>query len=212
MTTGLTRHMREKLAIAALLALAALAAGGCGGGSSTSTTSTAPKEAAQKLPKLPPGWKVRRDRSIGYAIGIPTSWEVGGHRGRVLFRAPDHLVAVTLTADREPGTFATPIRRFATQALGSLPGFKAPLEPGKPRPFKGTPLKAVQAAATGTQAGGLEERATLVVLRRDRLVNYTVAVLENAEQPGSKLDRTVALRMVRTLRDQPVKESAGGAP
>ena len=71
------------------------------------------------------------------------------------------------------------------------------------------------ATARGEQASGLNERATVIVLRRDRLVNYTVAVLENAEQPGSELDRQVALRMVRTLRDVPPKGSvaneAGGS-
>jgi hypothetical protein len=55
----------------------------------------------------------------------------------------------------------------------------------------------------------LKERATLIVLRRDHLVNYTVAILENAEQPGSPLDRAVALRMVQTLRDVPPKEPGG---
>jgi hypothetical protein len=197
-------------AIAALLA-AALTVGvsGCGGGATTTSTTTAPQEVAQKLPKLPSGWKARRDRSVGYAMGVPTGWEVGGHGGRVLFRPPDHLVAVTLTADRSPGTFRVPIDRFATQALGALPGFKVPLEPGKPKPFKGTPLEAVQTTATGTQASGLKERATLVVLRRDRIVNYTVAVLENAEQPGAELDRAVARRMIQTLRDQPVTKPGG---
>jgi hypothetical protein len=205
--------MREKSALAVLLVAAAVAASGCGGGSTTTSTNTPPKEVAQKLPKLPPGWKARRDRSVGYAIGVPTGWDVGGHGDRVLIRPPDHLVAVTLTADRNPRTFEVPIDRFATQALGALPGFKVPLEPGKPKPFKRTPLKAVQTSATGTQAGGLRERATLVVLRRDRIVNYTVAILENAEQPGSELDRSVALRMTRTLRDQPVKKPGGdGAP
>jgi len=204
--------MREKSAIAVLLVAAAVAASGCGGDSTTTTTPTAPKEVAQKLPKLPPGWEERRDRSVGYAIGVPTGWEVGGHSDR-LFRSPDHLVAVTLTADRKPGTFDVPLDRFATQALGALPGFKLPLEPSRPEPFKGTPLKAVETSATGVQAGGLKERATLVVLRRDHIVNYTVAVLENAEHPGSPLDRAVALRMIRTLRDQPVREPAGaGSP
>jgi hypothetical protein len=98
---------------------------------------------------------------------------------------------------------------FAEQALGALPGFKAPLQPGKPKPFKGTPLEAVETTASGTQAGGLEERATLIVLRRDHFVNYTVAVLENAEHPGSELDRAVALRMVETLRDLPPKGAGG---
>jgi hypothetical protein len=118
------------------------------------------------------------------------------------------LVAVTLTADRNPRTFRLPPDKFAVQALGALPGFKVPLEPSKPKPFKRTPLQAVSTTASGAQAGGLKERATLIVLQRDHLVNYTVAILENAEQPGSPLDRAVALRMVQTLRDVPPKEPA----
>ena len=201
--------MRRGLTAVVLIAALAALATGCGDGSQTTTVQNRPRETAQKLPKLPAGWKARRDRSIGYAIGVPTGWQVTGQDERVLFRSPDHLVAVTLTADRGQGAFDVPLDRFAEQALGALPGFKAPLEPGRPKPFRGTPLKAVKATASGTQAGGLEERATLVVLRRDRLVNYTVAVLENAEHPGSELDRAVALRMVETLRDLPPKGAGG---
>jgi hypothetical protein len=127
----------------------------------------------------------------------------------VLFRSPDHLVAVTLAADRDPGVFDTSPEKFASQALGGLPGFKVPLNPGKVTPFKRTPLKAVQTSASGSQAGGLKENATLVVLRRDHLANYTVAVLANSQQAGSSVDRAVALRMIQTLRDQPVKGGGG---
>lgn len=194
--------------IAAGIGLAALA--GCGGGSTTSTGTAAPPEAAQKLPKLPPGWKAHRDRSVGYAIGVPSGWELNGPGKRVLFRSPDHLVAVTLAADRDEKAFAVPLEKFATQALAALPGFKSPLHPGKPGPFKGTPLEAVQTTAAGAEAGGLKERATLVVLRRDHVVNYTVAVVENAERQSSRLDRAVALRMVRTLRDQPPRSGRSG--
>ena len=207
-----TRHMREKSAKCALVPLAAVlvALSGCGGGGSTTTAAkNQPKETTQKLPKLPPGWKPHRDKKIGYAIGVPTGWQVGASRRSALLRSPDHLVAVTLTADRDPRAFAVPLERFASQALGALPGFKVPLYPSKPRPFKGTPLKGVQTTATGAQAGGLKEQATLVVLRRDHLVNYTAAVVGNAQQPGTQLDRAVALRMIQTLRDQPVKN--GGA-
>jgi hypothetical protein len=199
--------MRRSATAVALVAGLAVLVTGCGGGSGTTTTEAARKETAQDLPKLPPGWKAHRDRSVGYAIGVPTGWQVSGHGSRVLFRPPDHLVAVTLTADRSPGAFRLSLKRFAAQALGALPGFKVPLEPGKPEPFRSTPFQAVETTASGMQAGGLKERATLVVLRRDRLVNYTVAVLENAEQPGSELDRAVALRMVQTLRDLPPKDS-----
>ena len=189
-----------------LALVAASVAIGCGGdGSQSTTTNETRRETAQKLPAVPPGWEVHRNRKIGYAIAVPTSWQVSDRARRSLFRSPDHLVAVTLTADRNPRTFRLSLDKFAAQALGALPGFKVPLEPSKPKPFKGTPLQAVSTAATGAQAGGLKEGATLIVLRRDHLVNYTVAVLENAEQAGSALDRAIALRMVQTLRDVPPK-------
>ena len=201
--------MRPLAPSVCLTLVAAVVAIGCGGGGQTTTTNRGPEETAQKLPKLPDGWKPHRNRTIGYAIGVPTGWQASDHGRRALFRSPDHLVAVTLTADRNPATFRLPPDKFATQALGALPGFKVPLEPSKPKRFGGTPLQAVQTTSSGTQAGGLEEHATLIVLRRDRLVNYTVAVLANAEQPGSDLDRIVALRMVQTLRDLP-PGTAGG--
>jgi hypothetical protein len=191
-----------------LVAAIATAASGCGGASQTTTNRVPPKETAQKLPKLPAGWTAHSDRTLGYVIGVPTGWKVSDSSRRALLRSPDHLVAVTLTADRDPRTFRRPLDEFATQALGALPGFKVPLEPSKPKPFKGTPLMAVATTASGAQAGGLKETAILVVLRRDHLVNYTVAILENAEQPGATLDRAVALRMIQTLRDVPPKESA----
>jgi hypothetical protein len=202
--------MRGRATVVVLVAGLAVSAIGCGGGSQTTSTGSGPKETAQKLPKLPAGWKPHQDRSIGYAIGLPTGWAVKDKPNQALFRPPDHLVAVTLTANRNPQAFRVPPDRFVVQALAALPGFKVPLEPSKAKPFKGTPLKAVATTASGTQAGGLKERATLVVLRRDRLVNYTIAVLENADQPGSELDRAVALRMVQTLRDLPPKESGAG--
>jgi hypothetical protein len=204
--------VRGRVGFAALVAVVAVTASGCGGGGSTTTTTNpGPKETAQKLPKLPQGWRAHRDRSVGYAVGAPPGWKVGGNDRSALFRSPDHLVAMTLAADRSASAFAVPVDKFAAQALGGLPGFKVPLNPGKPKPFKGTPLEAVQTSASGSQAGGLRENATLVVLRRDHVVNYTVAVLENAKQPGSQLDRAVALRMIQTLRDEPVKEGGASA-
>jgi hypothetical protein len=200
----------RRLALFVLAAAAAVLAA-CGDDSETTTTKPQREEVAQELPKLPPGWKEHRDRELGFAIGVPPGWERSGRGGKVLFRAPDHLVAVTLAVDRNPQAFEIPLDRFAKQALGALPGFKVPLNPGKPEPFKGTPFKAVETTATGSQATGLKERATLVVLRRDRLVNYTVAILENAEHGGAALDRAVALEMVRTLRGQPVESGATGS-
>jgi hypothetical protein len=190
-------------------------ASGCGGSDNApaTTTTTAP-ETAQKLPKLPHGWKAHRDRAIGYAIGVPPGWKLDSHGGRVLIRSPDHLVAVTLSVDRNGDALEVPVKQFASRALAALPGFRSQLVPSKPKGFGGTPLKAVQVTATGTtKPGRIPERATLMVLRRDRIVNYTVAVLENRQRAAAKLDHSYALQTVKTLRDQPVQaRQAQGSP
>jgi hypothetical protein len=194
---------RQKL-LRALVALLAAGAAGCGGSGDTSSPPP-PSEVPQALPKLPSDWHGRRDRTIGYAVGIPPGWQVKQSRSSTLIRSRDHLVAVTLSVDRNPDALELPLDEFATRALTALPGFEAPLEPGKPQPFGGTPLDAVESVATGTtKASGIEERVTLVVLRRQGVVNYTVAIVENAKRGPSAQDRAAALRMVRTLRDQPV--------
>ena len=203
---------RKTVPIGLLVALT-LAGAGCGGDETTSPPPP-PTEAAQKLPKLPKHWKAHRDLSIGYAIGKPPGWEATRSRAggvtAALIRSPDHLLAVTLVATRDPEALSVPLEQFATTALGALPGFEARLKPSTPRPFPGTPLDAVQSVAHGTtKARGIKERATLLVLRRDEIVNYTVAIVENARRGYSAKDRAVALRMMRTLRDQPV---GSGAP
>ena len=73
--------------------------------------------------------------------------------------------------------------RVRDQRAGGPAGFQTQLEPSTPRPFPGTPFAAVQTAATGTtKARGIKERTTLLVLRREGIVNYTVAIVENARR------------------------------
>ncbi len=200
-------HGRKTIVLGLLVALAPIGAG-CGGGATTSQP-VPPPEVAQKLPKLPRRWQVHRDRSIGYAIGRPPGWQVTRSRtagvNAVLIRSPDHLLAVTLVAARDPEALGVPLEQFATTTLAALPGFKTRLKPSKSRAFPGTPLDAVETVAFGTtKARGIKERAALLVLRHDSVVNYTVAIVENARRAYSAKDRAVALRMIRTLRDQPI--------
>jgi hypothetical protein len=190
------------------VAALALAGAGCGGDQTPTPTAPAP-ETRQALPKLPNRWRAHRDRSIGYAIGIPPGWQVSRSRTAgvkaALIRSPDHLVAVTLVATRDADALEVPLDEFATSALAALPGFEKQLEPSTPRPFAKTPFDAVRTVATGTtKARELEERTTLLVLRREGIVNYTVAIVENALRRHSPKDRAVALEMMHTLRDQPV--------
>jgi hypothetical protein len=153
------------------------------------------------------------DRWIGYKIGIPPGWRVSVSRtGGVkaaLIRSPDHLVAITLVATRDPDALEVPLKEFATRALAALPGFRAPLEPSPPRAFARTPFDAVRTEATGTtKSRGIRERATLLVLRREGIVNYTVAIVQNARRGYLGRERAVALKMLHTLRDQPVDPQA----
>jgi hypothetical protein len=199
------------LGLLAVLGVLGVLGGGCG--DDQTTTQQPPPETPQALPKLPKRWQEHRDRSIGYAIGKPPGWRVEPSRMAALIRSPDHLLAVTIVANRDPEALALPLEQFATDALAALPGFKTRLKPSSPRPFRGTPLDAVQTMAKGTTAGrGIEERATLLVLRRDTVVNYTVAVVENARRGYSRKDRAVALRMIRTLRDLPTKKRTPPPP
>ena len=198
---------RTTLPLGLVVALA-IAAVGCG--SDETTTDPVPAaETPQPLPKLPKRWDAHGDRSVGYKIGIPPGWQVSPSRtGRVkaaLIRSPDHLVAVMLVAARDPASLEVALNEFATSALAALPGFDTQLEPSTPRPFRRTPFAAVQTVATGTtKARGVKERTTLIVLRREGIVNYTVAIVENARLSRSAKDRAVALKMMHTLRDQPV--------
>jgi hypothetical protein len=192
------------VAISSSLILLAAGGGGCGGDSGTSTTTRA--EVAQNLPKLPSGWRAHRDDAVGFALGVPPGWKVRARGGKVLIRSPDHLVAVTLAVDRNGDALELPPAEFATRALAALPGFRARLRPSPPNRFGGTPLRAVETTAAGTpKRSRLKERATVLVLRRDDVVNYTVAIVANAEQAAGAIDLAMALQMARTIRDQPVQ-------
>ncbi len=191
-----------------LVVALALACAGCGGSDNT-TPPSPPPETPQALPKLPKRWHAHGDESIGFKIGIPPGWQVGwsgtGGVKAAMFRSPDHLVAATLVATRDPDALEVPLDEFATNALAALPGFREPLEPSTPRPFAKTPFTAVRTVATGTtKARGIKERATLLVLRREGMVNYTVAIVANARRPYARKDRAVAFKMIRTLRGRPI--------
>ena len=200
--------MAPRTSATGLLVALVLAGAGCGD-DETTTSTTQPSETRQALPKLPKRWRAHTDRWIGYRIGIPPGWRVSRSRtGGVkaaLIRAPDHLVAITLVATRDPAALDVPLKDFATSALAALPGFRAPLEPSTPRAFARTPFDAIRTTATGTtKARKIKERTTLLVLRREGVVNYTVAIVQNARRGSSTKERAVALKMMHTLRVQPV--------
>jgi hypothetical protein len=212
------RHARL-MALAGLTASALLVAG-CGEDDESSPPPPPrPPETAEKLPKLPRGWKPLRSGAQGFALGSPPGWREGrkcfGRRARVqpgaatMLCSPDRLVSVGISADRTIEAVEVPLDEFASRALTALSnsGFGGALEPDEPKPFKGRYV-GVRMSAAGRAKTGVRQRVDLVVLRRDSLVTFTAAIAANAKQPTAPAVR-LAERSLRTLRSRPV---AGPAP
>jgi hypothetical protein len=159
-----------------------------------------PRETVDKLPELPDGWKPYVDRQVGFAIGRPPGWRAAHRGASTLLRSPDHLVAVSVSADRTLGAVGFPLDDYVEQAAEALPRFGR-LEVGRPRPFRDEyPAQAVRAEGV---KDGVRQRLLFVALRRRGVVTYPVLVARNAEKKsGYYADE--ALRMVRTLRGRPL--------
>jgi hypothetical protein len=192
--------MRRSPATLALAIAAAALVAGCGG--SGITPPQVVVETAQQPAKALPGWKGRLDHTHGFSIALPPGWTAIENGDAVLFRSPDHLVAVSLSVDRTEPAFSSPPAEFARQTLAALPGYRSPLQPGPPRRIAGTPLQGVGVRSSGV-AGAVRQNVEVAVLRRDRLVNYTAVIAANAKAtPTAEL--ALADRMLKTIRDFPI--------
>ena len=186
-----------------LAVVCTLAIGGCG--SSSAPAPSAPPESPQAPPKPPPGWSTEISNNIGYGINVPPGWKITEHNDATLIRSPDHLVAVSITSDRTEDALSIPLDSYARGALKAIPGFRGGLEAESPKPLAGTPYDAIELDAHGIASStGVTEQVTLVVMRRDEAVSFVAAIALNSDQPAAVRERATALRMVRTLRDQPV--------
>jgi hypothetical protein len=156
-----------------------------------------PVETSEPLPKLPREWSREVSRSAGFAIGVPPRWTASERRRSALFRSPDRLVAVSVSADRTVEGLAVPLDEYATRVADALRGFSN-LKVGKSRPFRAH-YEAVAVPATGDAKGGVPQRLLVVVERRGGLVTYTLLVARNAKV-GAGAHGDEIRRMVRSLR------------
>jgi hypothetical protein len=156
-----------------------------------------PVETTERLPKLPRDWTREVSRGAGFAIGVPPRWTADERRRSALFRSPDRLVAVSVSADRTPDGLAVPLDEYAPRVADALDGFRN-LKVGKPRPFRAH-YEAVAVPASGKAKGGVPQRLLVVVERRGGLVTYTLLVARNATVSGGA-HRDEIRRMVRSLR------------
>jgi hypothetical protein len=191
--------------------LVALALAGCDDSEDETETPPPPppppkKESVQRLPKLPDDWERHVSRAGGFAFGVPRGWEVSDRGDGSLIRSFDRLVAISIVPDRSDGALELPVDQFATRAAEALPGFRERLRlKGKGRfehRYEGAEVRAV-----GTAKGGIDQRVSVIVLRRDELATFTVVIAKNQREeahPSKKL----AERIVETLRSRPPREPA----
>jgi hypothetical protein len=198
-----------------VLVALAVAMAGCDDDSddSETTTTTAPaprpKETVEKVPELPPGWKVQANRPGGFALGVPPGWEADNRGTATRVRSFDRLVAVSITPDRTAEGLAIGIEDFASRTVGALRGFEEKLDPGPSHRFK-HPYKATEVRAAGRAKTGVREQIRVFVLRRDEIVTLTAVMAVNAK-PSARPSERLAERMLRTLRSRPPGARSSGA-
>ena len=190
---------------AALLIVAAIVVGGCGGSDSSTTgqsttTQRHHSEDADPLPDLPAGWKPYLNRVGGFAVGLPPGWKATRKGTGSLLRSFDRLVAVSISPDRTPDAQELPLDKFATRALLALPGVGAGVQPSGPKPYDHH-YDAVKSTFE-TKQSGIKLRDSLIVIRRDGLVTFTVLIAANAD-PAARPAEEIARKVVATLRSQP---------
>jgi hypothetical protein len=193
-------RIRGRLA-ALLAAVLLLAAPGCGEDDGTEPPERR-SETVDRLPELPAGWKRYINHRAGFAIGLAPGWKAERRGTSTLLRSPDHLVAVSISADRTPGALEHRLEPFARAAAKSLPGFKD-LKTRKPRRFEQRYAGVAVPGKGRARKSGIRQRLLLIVLRRKGVATYPVLVARNAER-NSRFYGHQAVEIVRTLRGRPI--------
>ncbi len=190
-----------------LVVLLTVALAGCGGSGdeSSSTTTTQPKpppkETRDSFPERPKEWEPYVNARGGYALLLPRGWKADADGPQTLIRSYDHLVAISIAPDRSPEARATEIEDYATRTADGLRGFEDGFDAKGMRPLDHR-YDAVEIFGTGSSRDGVDQRASVIVLRRDDLATVTVVLAANA-RPGARESVRIARRAIATLRTRP---------
>ena len=195
--------MSRRRTLAALLLTIAIA--GCGGSGDEPEPAPAPEpapsETVDHLPQLPDDWTPYVNRRGGYALGLPRGWTAERRGANTLIRSYDRLVAISIASDRSAGGLEVPISDYASRAAEALPGFEDGLEvkAGQPFPHR---YEGIEVRAVGIARNGIDQRTSVIVLRRGRVATLTIVIAKNAELTAGP-SKGVAERIVETLRSRP---------
>jgi hypothetical protein len=202
----------ERATLAALLVSLALA--GCDDADERAEPEPSPppppKETIDYLGKFPDDFERWVNRAGGFAFATPRGWKVDDRGKGSLVRSFDRLVALSIVPDRSPEALEVPVDQYASRAAEALAGFRDGLRVnGKARyehRYDGAEVR-----ATGTARGGVDQRVSVIVLRRDDLLTFTVVLAKNAEEAPAPSKR-LADRVIETVRSRPPRGRGDGKP
>ncbi len=160
-----------------------------------------PKETREPLPERPKEWEPYVNERGGYALLLPRGWKAEADGPQTLIRSYDRLVAISIAPDRSPRRGRPPIEDYATNTADELRGFEDGFDAKGMRPFDHR-YDAVEVFGTGTSRDGVDQRASVIVLRRGELATVTVVLAANAK-PGARESVRIARRAIATLRTRP---------
>ena len=208
------------MARAAALAfcIAALALAACGSdddstGSTTATTTTTtppkppPKETRDPLPDVHPDWERFVNERGGYALLLPRGWGANRRGAQTLIRSFDRLVAISIAPDRSAAAQGTPLEDYATNTADELRGFEDGFDAKGSRPLGG-PYDAVEVYGTGRSRDGVDQKVSVIALRRDHQATITAVLAANAK-PAARDSARVGRRVIATIRTRPPQARSG---
>jgi hypothetical protein len=189
-------------AIAVLLAATvALGMPGCGEEDEFTGAPDPATERSDKPAQPPSGWRAFANRRAGFTLSVPRAWPARTRRSATLIRSADHLLAITVAADRsEAGRTVRP-GQYALRTFRALPGFRK-LRPATTRRVRRSPYPSARVDGTGTlRDRSQRQRITVAAYRRRGHVTYTVVAF-SAHLGGVPAYAVALRRLLASLRAQ----------
>ena len=178
-----------------------VAAAGCGG--HRSKASAEPSDSAAKPPH---GWKVVRNRNIGFTLSVPRSWTARVRGTATLIRSKDRLLVITVAADRGEQGRELGAAEYARRTLHALPDFVGSVLP-RARRVRGSPYPSARVDGKGTlKTSRRPQGITVVTFQRPRRVTYALLAFSNSKVPKSFYDRKLK-RILPSFRAQRPRSS-----
>jgi hypothetical protein len=196
--------MTTRTLIAVAVTVTALAGCGASSGDSGSSTTPHPAETTDPPAKPPNGWQTYISPVAGFSISVPPAWAAEPSGGSSLLRSPDKVVAISITADRTDEALNASLESYAADTLKNLSGFTG-LKPTGVRAYKAQYPAAIATADGKLSSSGVEQRLTLVVLRREGIAAYPVLASRNAGVSSPFVKQIDAV--IHSLRGRPVEGS-----